>query len=197
MKQISTEKFVEKLGVEVYPITFIKFLLNKRKILSYFNYATNSDFELRGYKFLVDNTDCELCKRKKNKHDTCRQHTSINRVLNGENVAYDLDTKTFFYKNEIFRKVDDNRLVIVYCPHPKLIKILGEEYTDSNVRKVSPITIDDPNLSATMKEYKNIISFSSNDLLDSYMKCWFDDNFSIITVPEDHNKSGWCLVTNH
>jgi hypothetical protein len=193
MKQISTEKFVEKLGVDVYPITIIKFLLNRRRILSYFNKAASSDFELRGYKYLVDNTDCEFCKTKKDNHTMCRQHTSINRVLNGEKVAYDVDTKSLFYKNEIFKKVD-NRLVIIYCPHPKLIKIIGGEFTDKNVRKVNPITIDDPNL--VMKEYKNITNFSSNDLLESYMKCWFNDDFSIISIPEDHNASGWCLVPN-
>lgn len=194
MKQISTEKFIEKLGVEVYPITIIKFLLNRKRILSYFNRASTSDFELRGYKYLVDNSECELCNDKKDNHSMCRQHTSINRVLNGENVAYDLDTKAFFYKNEIFKKVND-RLVIIYCPHPKLIKIIGEEFTNITVRKINPITIEDPNL--VMKEYKNIVNFSSNDLLESYMKCWFNDSFSLITIPEDRNSSNWCLVPNH
>lgn len=193
MKQISTEKFIEKLGIEVYPITIIKFLLNRRKILSYFSRASNNDFELRGYKYLIDNSDCELCKVKKDQHNMCRQHTSIFRVLNGENIGYDLDTKAFFYKNEIFKKID-NRLVIIYCPHPKLIKMIGEEYTNANVRKVNPITIEDPKLE--MKEYKNIISFSSNELLESYMKCWFNDLFSIVTIPEDRNFSNWCLVPN-
>jgi hypothetical protein len=194
MKQISTEKFIEKIGVNVYPITIIKFLLNKRRILSYFNRASNKNFELRGNKYLIDNTDCELCKLKQQENTVlCRQHTSISRVLTGENVGFDSDTGTFFLKNEIFQKVD-NKLVIVYCPHPKLIKVIGEEITDANVRKVNPITIEDPKLE--FPRYKSIIQFSSNDLLEQHMKCWFNDTFSIITIPEDRNYSNWCLVPN-
>lgn len=193
MKQIiSTEKLIQKLGVKVYPITIIKFLLNRSKILTYFNRAADSDFEIRGYKYLIDNSECELCKNQKN-HKMCRCHTSIYRVLNGDKVAYDLDTNLFFYKNEIFKKVD-NKLVIIYCPHPKLIKMIGEEHSDANVRKIIPITIEDPNL--TMKEYKNIKSFSSDELMDADMKCWFNDLFSIITIPQDKNSSNWCLVPN-
>jgi len=193
MKQISTEKFVEKLGIDVYPITIIKFLLNKRRILSYFNKASSKNFELRGTKYLVDNSNCEMCKAKVNDNILCRQHTSIFRVLNGENVGYDIDTGAFFYKNEIFKKID-NKLVIIYCPHPKLIKVIGEELTDVNVRKVNPITIEDPNLK--MKQYNNVVNFNSNDLLDSNMKCWFNDLFSIVTIPEDRNFSNWCLIPN-
>jgi len=87
----------------------------------------------------------------------------------------------------------DSKLVIIYCPHPKLIKIIGEELTDSNVRKVNPITIEDPNLK--LKDYK-MVSFSSNDLLETNMKCWFNDLFSIVTIPEDRNFSNWCLIPN-
>jgi hypothetical protein len=47
MKQISVEKFIEKLGAEVYPITIIKFLLNKRRILSFFSKAADEAFEIR------------------------------------------------------------------------------------------------------------------------------------------------------
>lgn len=193
MKQISTEKFIEKLGVEVYPITIIKFLLNKKRILSFFTKASNKDFVLRGTRYYQDNANCEICNSKKNEGIFCRQHTSLYRILEGDNVAFDLDTGSYFYKNEIFKKSGD-KLVIVYCPHPKLIETIGEAYTDLNVRKVNPITIDDPNLK--MKEYKKIVSFNSNDLLDSYMKCWFNNTFSIVTIPEDRNYSNWCLVTN-
>ena len=55
MNVVSTEKFIEKLGIEVYPITIIKFLLNRKKILSYFNRAGSKNFELRGTKYLLDN----------------------------------------------------------------------------------------------------------------------------------------------
>ena len=192
MKIVSTEKFIEKLSIEVYPITIIKFLLNRRRILSYFNRASNKNFELRGTKYLLDNSNCEQCMLKKDQNILCRQHTSISRVMNGDNVGYDTDTGSYFFKNEIFKMVD-SKLVIIYCPHPKLIKIIGEELTDSNVRKVNPITIEDPNLK--LKDYK-MVSFSSNDLLETNMKCWFNDLFSIVTIPEDRNFSNWCLIPN-
>lgn len=194
MKQVSTEKFVEKLEIDVYPITIIKFLLNRRKVLSYFTRASNKNFEIRGVKYLVDNSDCEVCNSKKEDGIMCRQHTSIFRILNGENVALDTDTETYFYKNEIFKKIE-NRLVIIYCPHPKLIRTIGEEFTDTNVRKINPITIEDPNL--VMKKYEKVVKFSSNELLGLNMKCWFNDIFSIVTLPEKNkNYSNWCLVPN-
>ena len=193
MKQISTEKFVERLGVDVYPITIIKFLLNRKRILSYFSRAVKKDFVLKGTKYFQDNSNCESCKIKEGEEMFCRQHTSLYRILEGDNVAFDSVTETFFYKNEVFKKVEE-KLVIVYCPHPKLIETIGETITDLNVRKVNPITIDDPNLK--MKEYKNIVNFNSNDLLDSNMKCWFNNTFSIVTLPEDRNFSNWCLVPN-
>jgi len=133
-----------------------------------------------------------MCQLKKDQNVLCRQHTSISRVMNGDNVGYDTDTGSYFFKNEIFKMVD-SKLVIIYCPHPKLIKIIGEELTDSNVRKVNPITIEDPNLK--LKDYK-MVSFSSNDLLETNMKCWFNDLFSIVTIPEDRNFSNWCLIPN-
>lgn len=193
MKQISTEKFVEKLGAEVYPITIIKFLLNKKRILSFFSKAISKDFILKGTRYFQDNSNCEMCKLKKDSGICCRQHTSLYRVLEGDNVAFDLDTGTYFYKNEIFKKVGE-KLVIIYCPHPKLIETIGETYSDLNVRKINPITIDDPNLK--LKVYKKIIEFNSNDLLETNMKCWFNDTFSIVTIPEDKNYSNWCLVAN-
>ena len=193
MNQILTEKFIEKIEADVYPITIIKFLLNKRRILSYFNKSANKNFELRGTKYSLDNSDCEMCKQKESNTLFCRQHTSIFRVLNGENVAYDSDTGSYFLKNEIFKQIED-KLVIIYCPHPKLIKIIGEEITDANVRKINPITIEDPKL--VFPNYKKIVSFSSNELLEQHMKCWFNDTFSIVTIPEDRNYSNWCLVPN-
>jgi hypothetical protein len=193
MKQIYTEKVIEKLGIEVYPITIIKFLLNRKRILSYFNRAGGKNFEIRGNKYLVDNSNCDVCNLRKNENVMCRQHTSIYRVLHGDNVGFDEVTGSYFYMNEIFKMVG-NRLVIVYCPHPKLINMIGKELTDEAVRKVNPVTIEDPNLK--MKKYEKIVTFNSDDLMESYMRCWFNDVFSIITIPEDNNFSNWCLVLN-
>ncbi len=65
MKQISTEKFIEKLGIDVYPITIIKFLLNKKRIMSFFTKASKTDFVLRGTRYFQDNSNCEACQPKK------------------------------------------------------------------------------------------------------------------------------------
>lgn len=191
MKQISTEKFIEKTGCEVYPITFIKFLLNKRRILSYFTKAASKNFEIR-IKYKIDHDDCEVCKIQESQGLLCRQHTSIHRVLNANNIAFDLDTNVYFYKNEIFRMIG-NKLVIVYCPHPKLL--IGE-ITDIKVRKISPITIEDPEL-ITLPKYKKVYEFISSDLLDQHMSCWFNSEFTIVTIPEDRNSSKWCLIANN
>ena len=190
MEQVSTEKFIEKLSVDIYPITIVKFLLNKRRILSYFKKATEENFEIR-VKFKVDHSDCEVCKEKAPDGVLCRQHTSIDRVLKANAVALDLDTNTYFYKNEIFRMVG-KRLVIVYCPHPKLIT---GEISDSKVRKINPITIEDPNL-LELPPYEKIKEFISSDLLDQNMRCWFNNEFSIVTLPADRNGQNWCLVPN-
>ena len=190
MKQVSVEKFIDKLGCEVYPITITKFLLNKRRILSYFSKASDPDFEIR-VKYTVDHSDCEICKEKESEGVLCRQHTSIDRVLNARNVAFDLDTSTFFYMNEIFRMVG-NKLVIVYCPHPKLIT---GEITDSKVRKINPITIEDPAL-IELPQYEGLREFISSELMDQYIRCWFNKEFSLVTIPEDRNGQNWCLVPN-
>lgn len=190
MEQVSTEKFTEKLGIDIYPITIVKFLLNKRKILSYFTKATDKNFEIR-VKYYVDHSDCIPCKEKAPDGVLCRQHTSISRVLNTNEVAYDLDTHVYFYKNEIFRMVG-KRLVIVYCPHPKLI---SGEITDSKARKINPITIEDPKLTE-LPYYKKINEFISSELLDQYMRCWFNHEFSLVTIPVDRNGQNWCLVPN-
>lgn len=188
---LSTEKFIEKLEVDVYPITIVKFLLNKGKILSYFAKAADKNFQIRGHQYKIDNSDCEVCKEKVDQNILCRQHTSIQRVLNAVNPAFDLDTNVFFYKNEIFRMVGD-KLVIIYCPHPKLIT---GEITDSKVRKINPITIVDENLK-DLPDFKNIKQFISTELLEKNLKCWFNKEFSLITIPEDRNSSNWCLVSN-
>ena len=191
MKKVSVEKYIEKLECEVYPITFIKFLLNKKKILSYFAKAASEGFELR-VRYKVDTSDCELCEEKKPQGILCRKHTSIHRVVTAENVAFDLDTHTYFYKNEIFRMVG-KRLVIIYCPHPKLIT---GEITDDKVRKINPITIEDPEL-LELPRYKRVHEYISSELLDQNLKAWFNDEFSIITIPEDRNGQNWCLIANH
>jgi hypothetical protein len=191
MKQVLTEKFIEGLGVDVYPITLIKFLLNKKKILNYFNKATEKDFIIR-VKYTRDNSNCEVCTEKAKDEILCRQHTSIERVMTANNVLYDLDTNTYLYKNEIFRMVG-KKLVIVYCPHPKLIT---GSISDSKVRKINPITIEDPNI-FELPQYEKLEQFILSHLLDEHMRCWFNNEFSIVTIPNDRNSQNWALVPNN
>lgn len=192
MKQRNLEQFIEKLDCDVYPITILKFLLNKRKILSYFRKVLDPNFKVR-VKYKVNHDDCEQCSEKiKTLGVLCRQHTSIQRVLTGNRVAFDLDTNVYFYKNEIFRMIGD-KLVIIYCPHPKLIK---GPLTDTKVRKVNPITVEDPAL-LELPPYKTIRQYMSSELMNEYMRCWFNYDFSIITIPNDRNKSDWCLTSNY
>ena len=192
MKMIATEKLVNEMGVDVYPITLVKFLLNRRKVLSFFSKAAAPDFEIRGTKYQLDHENCEVCNSKKDQGVLCRQHTSIQRVLTGENVLYDTDTGIYIYKNEIFKMVG-GKLVIIYCPHPKLI---SGPFTDVRVRRINPITIEDENIKELPK-YAKVHRFSSLSLMNENLKCWFNDDFSIVTLPEDRESSNWCLVPNN
>jgi hypothetical protein len=189
MKILSLETFTQKLGVEVYPITIMKFLLNKGKILSYFRKAADPEYTIR-YTYKIDHDDCEQCQRKADDGILCRQHTSIDRVLSADTVLLDLDTHTYFFKNEIYKIVND-RMVIVYCPHPKLI---SGKMTDQKVRRINPITVDDPGIFLNHKTERTMLS---TDLLDQHTSCWFNDEYTIVTIPEDGNKSNFCLVLNH
>ncbi len=191
MNILATEKFIEEnfKDVSIYPITVIKFLLNRRKILNHFAKAANSNFEIRGQMYKKDNKDCPMCKEKQAHGVMCRLHTSINRVLDAKIVGYDLDTQTYFYKNEIFRMVGD-KLVIIYCPHTKLIE---GDLTDSKIRMINTITIDDPTI--VFPEYETR-QFLSTNLLDRNMSCWFDEKFTLVTIPKDRNYSDFLLKLN-
>lgn len=191
MKLMSVDKLVEKLGVDVYPITIVKFLLNKRRILSYFKKALENDSKIK-IKYKIDNHDCELCKRKIEENMLCRQHTSINRVMNADMVAHDIDTNCYFYKNEIYRMVNDSRMVIVYCPHPKLIT---GDITDSKVRRINPITVEE--IIKGDGKSKETKEFLSSELMDQNLKCWFNKEFSLVTIPNDRNEQNWCLTANY
>jgi len=187
---ILIEKVIESMKAEVFPVTVGKFLLNARRINSYFTRAGYRDFEIRGPKITLDNTQCPSCKEKEAEGVLCRFHTSIDRVLKADNVALDLDSGAYFYKNEIYKQVGDS-VVIVYCPHTRLIT---GPITDFKVRKIKPITVRDPEFK--IPEYKNIKKFMTNELLDQFTSFWFNDEFSLVTVPVDRNFSNFCLVPN-
>jgi hypothetical protein len=189
MKQISAEKLIEKLGCEIYPVTLVKFLLNRRRILSFFSKAVDSNFSEKNQTFKIDSSNCEACKSKDMK---CRQHTSIERVIGATSALLDVDSGTYFYKNEIFKMIA-KKLVIVYCPHPKLIK---GPLTDEKVRKVMPLTVDDENLNFNPEAIKMVRSVCLTDLMEQSVTCWFNDDFTLMTLPEDNSASNWCLLGN-
>jgi len=191
MKLTSVELFIERLECDVYPVTIMKFLLNKRRILSYFSKVENPTFKAGGTKYKINAEGCKVCADKSGKFKHCRQHTSIDRIMNADRVAFDQDTQTYLYKNEIFRNVD-GRLVIFYCPHPKLI---NGKHTNSKVRRVHITTIDDPEFTG-LPEYKTVFKFASSELMQEHMKCWFNEEFSIVTLPESNSYCNWCLIPN-
>ena len=77
MKYVSAERFIEKLDCDVYPITIVKFLLNRRRILTYFSKIAKGNYKINGTRYYMDHENCSLCTSKKEKGVLCRQHTSI------------------------------------------------------------------------------------------------------------------------
>ena len=187
MNTVSIELFIEKAGVDVYPVTLLKFLLNKGKILFCFSKAADSNFELRG-NYEISHDKCDLCKSKDGM--LCRKHTSIDRILNADNVLFDIDTNTYFVRNEIFRMVGD-KLVVIYCPHTKLI---NGKITDEKVRKIRPLTFQEEGFE--LPKYKNVKQVLSSDLMNKNMKCWFNHEFSIVTLPNTYEECDFVLTPN-
>jgi hypothetical protein len=191
MKQILVDHLIEELGMkELYPITIIKFLINRRAILNYFEKISSSTYK-ESYIYDLNIADCKWCNEKESSGVLCRNHTSIHRVLNAPEVAYDLDTNTYFYKNEIFRMIG-NKLVIFYAPHPKLI---SGKITDDKVRKINRLVVEDPDLQQ-LPPFKSIYNFISSNMLDQYLKCWFNDEFSLLTIPYVRYGQNWALIPN-
>ena len=184
-RPIRVSDFIKDLDVEVFPITIIKFLLNRGKILECFNLVTKPDFKVADIE--TDDSDCVYCAKFDGK---CRQHISINRILQPGKVAFDLDTNCYIYKNEVFRIVGD-KIVIVYCPHPRNLKE-RTVYTDEIIRKVNPMTLRlSPGFEFPKFEVRNFLS--SKMLLESY-ECWFNYGLNIQTVPAGRVASDWVLV---
>lgn len=189
-QKVSADQFIEKTKAEVYPITLVKFLLNKKRIMGYFSKAANPQFKPK-LKFDIDFENCKACQERKDMGILCREHTSTERILRANSVLYDLDTNTYLYKNEIFKMIG-SRLVVAYCPHPKLI---SGEITDSKVRRINPMTVEDENLTG-IPQYENVGQFLSTELLEQNVVCWFNNEFSIVTIPADRNGQNWCLIPN-
>lgn len=189
MKIYSSELFLQQLCCDVYPITIIKFLLNKKKIIDIYEKIDNKN---QLYNYNIDNSNCNECKKRN--EILCRNHTSINRIIKADNILYDKSSNFFFYKNEIF-KFKDNKLFIIYCPHTKLIQ---GNITKSKVKKFSIIIVDNINEIDWKKNISKIISICSSELTLKYLSCWFNKEFSIVTIPnENKDYSSFFLIPNN
>ncbi len=204
MNIIAAEKIIkESLGSDptkdIFPITLIKYLLNKDLILSFFEKVGQIEFDKIPSKIILDNKECPACINNKNNgmNLLCRKHTSIQRILNTDKVCYDIDTQIFLYMNEIFKMIDD-KLCIVYCPHPKLIQQNPSDIkeklqlTSHKIKKISTIVTKLPE--PVQFSDKVYAQFNSNELSKRYIKCWFNNDFSLIIIPDDNIQ--FCLVTN-
>ncbi len=216
MRFTSTEKYLEKFHTTVYPITLLKFILNRGQILRYFKKAQSPSFNKH---FSVDSSNCAVCDHKKKDEGVkCRPHTTIERMKEiNEGWLYDFDTGVFLYRNEVFKRVKNTNgkdlLVIVYCPHTKLI---SGKITDKKVRKLTPLTIKmDYEFSFMIKHLENEIPIefsnmgfktnciSSDALMEETLGCWFNDEFTIVISPDEvdssrlHKNQNFCLLTNY
>lgn len=189
---------------DVFPITIVKLLLNREKIMNFFD-RIDQGCEIKELQSYInyDNRKCDACLNNP-KNMLCRKHTSIERIIdqsfdNESLVCFDMSTNVFIYMNEIFKFSDNNRILsIIYAPHTKLIQGSLTEY---KVKKISMISTYLPseessyrNLSHKILERSTAFD-SDNDLMKLYVKCWFNNEFSLITIP-NNNKPLFCLVPN-
>jgi len=212
MKFTSAEKILERYNTTVYPITLLKYILNRGQILRYFKKAKSPSFNRL---FNIDSSNCKVCEFKRVEEGVkCRPHTTIERLREmSDGWLYDVDAQTFIYRNEVFKHVKNSKgedlLVIVYCPHTKLI---SGKITDKKVRKLTPITIkmdrEFVSIMNNLDEQTPTDGFrqnciSSDALMETKLGCWFNDEFTIIIQPDDvdgsqaHKNQDWCLNANY
>jgi len=190
-EEIIKEKLSVDPTADVFPITLVKFLLNQDKILNFFQKIETEDIHNNPAYIDIDSSKCDACINNQRKM-LCRKHTSIKRVLDTHKICYDEDTGIYLYMNEMFKFFDD-KLAIIYAPHTKLIQ---GQITNYKVKKVSPLvtTLDiEPNF-----QLRDVHAFQSksSDISDLYIKCWFNDEFSLVTNPDSIDGISFCLVPN-
>lgn len=180
---------------DIFPITLVKFLLNRKKIMSFFNRIQQPEIKTLPSYIDLYNIDCDACKNNPRKM-LCRKHTSIQRVMDTHQACFDTDTGVFIYMNEIFMSdVYGSKLGIIYTPHTKLIQ---GQLTEYKVKKISTISTY-PDDKIDFQSRVEVTSFSSNALMEMYIKCWFNDEFSLITIPGETNEDNdilFCLIPN-
>jgi len=200
MKHITAEKVIkDELQKDptrdIFPITLIKFLLNRKKIISFFDRIQQPEIKTLPSYIDFNHINCDACNNN-TRGMLCRKHTSIERVMNTHQACFDTDAGVFIYMNEIF-KSDGSKLAIIYTPHTKLIQ---GQLTEYKVKKISTISTY-PDDKVDFQSRLEITPFSSNKLIDMHIKCWFNDEFSLITIPGETNTSEdsdllFCLIPN-
>lgn len=190
------ESFVESHNLDVYPITIAKYLINKKRFLDFFNRIFNR--EKLEYSFNSDYTMCEFCKQsqKEGKGKYCQKHNSSNRILidlfeQDNLILHDIDNNIYFYKNEIFKYIN-GRLIIIYCPHSKLI---SGEITWDKIKKTISFCIETNNFDEQTLKDKSI-DFSLNELFKYSWTCWFNNIFSYKLIPHENEYMECSLVPN-
>lgn len=187
MKTTKMEHLLDDTQSEVYPITVAKFLLNKKRIKSFFATASKEGFDKIIDAEIENSEVCKDCIE--SKHDMCNFHQTVERIKNATTVLYDSEYDIYLYKNEIIKIINPELLVVIYCPHPSYIK---SKLSDSKVRLVIPYTIKNVKFN-----FEKAVPFSIRAIEDLDLKVWFNHTFSMIVSKHDYNHSKWMLVPNH
>lgn len=185
---IIKERLLVDPTADVFPITLVKYLLNKDKILNFFNKLKLENIKDDTAYIDSDNSQCDACINN-TRGMSCRKHTSIDRVANTSKTCYDEDFDVYLFMNEIYRRYND-RLVIVYTPHTKLIQ---GPITKYKVKKISTLITDNVPVAPMV----DVFNFKSSDISNLYIKCWFNNEFSLVIDPEKiNNDTSFCLIPN-
>jgi hypothetical protein len=173
MYEIKAEDFCKnKLDGIVYPITLVKFLLNRSKILRLKEVKNYDLFDIKP----EDCSDCQSISRPD--QSMCRIHTSIQRIQEAERIVKDLDSGMYFVKNEIFYPVQSGITFVAYCPHTKLMR---GPITCNKVRIFTSFFTS--RIDTSQFENKVKKEFSSDKLTEHQIQCWFNEEFYIVLLP--------------
>jgi hypothetical protein len=185
---IEVEKVLESTFGIIYPVTLVKFILNKKKILTILRKITQGNFKSSYPPFSLDNSQCTYCKQKVEMGVKCRMHTSIDRIFSTMQVVKDPETEIYMYKNEIFKEVAPDTIGLIYCPHTKMVPETGP-LNSSRVKKITPFVFQQKELK--LPDY-SVIELNVKELESMKLKYWFSPEYYLITDPE--SETGFTLV---
>jgi hypothetical protein len=170
-----------------YPVTILKYLLNLKKIESMIQKATDNILKMESIP--VSSDGCEECKN--SNVGVCRPHTCIDRILDEKATAViDSVNGVYMIKNEIFKPIGDDKLLVFYCPHTKLCTV----YNDKNIRKIDAYLFD--GAKDILPEYSDVQQINILELASNSVKIWFNPDFTITTQPQADRRVGYYLQPN-